>query len=642
MTATSQLPSRIAFGSRATRYATHVPQERLANLLYREELLKWAGADPERQFDLIQMCREDICFFASIFVFVHEPRPDIWESGTLPFTCFDFHWWLLPTLAKLAGRSDLLTEKSRDMTATWTYLICFLHRWLFYESQSFLMISRKEELVEKRDDPKALFSRLDFIIKHLPSWMLPAMTRTDRHLGNDDNGSSIDGETTSGDVGAGDRRTAVLLDEFARVPLGEQTRVLGAITSVTDSRFINSSHQGTNTAYYRLSQDPAIPKIQLHWALHPRKRKGLYTSKGDGTLVIKDRKYRFPRKPDGMLCSYVEYHPPRMEKGQLVQPPPTYFDFVLDGKERSPWYDKECNRLIYASLIASELDMNPQGSVARVFPEELVETCRAGCRAPVTRGRLRFGSMHGEVEEWVADERGKLALWFDPGANAVPPPDRSFIIGCDVAAGTGASNSVAKVYDRASGEQVGEYVDPHIAPESFATLMKAACEWFHNAFLIWEANGHGEAFGNRILELGYRNIYYRQDEDRRGKKTSDRPGWYSTRKTKRILLTEYRFALEQGKIIERSTDTLDELEEYIHGPQGEMLHSGSLLKEDPSGAGENHGDRCIAGAVACLGMQRRPVVERGETDRDPPAGSLAWRMMLAEQEEYALEEAWVE
>jgi hypothetical protein len=80
--------------------------------------------------------------------------------------------------------------------------------------------------------------------------------------------------------------------------------------------------------------------------------------------------------------------------------------------------------------------------------------------------------------------------------------------------------------------------------------------------------------------------------------------------------------------------------EYVHDPQGGVMHARSRSKVDPSGARENHGDRVIADALAWKGVHDRTVIAKVET----PAvvyGCLKWRNNLRKKEkEYAGRDGW--
>src|SRR5207302_6415264 len=117
----------------------------------------------------------------------------------------------------------------------------------------------------------------------------------------------------------------------------------------------------------------------------------------------------------------------------------------------------------------------------------------------------------------VRVEGGHLKLWIQPNhaARIRPAP---FSGGADISTGSGATPSCATFLNQ-HGEQVAQYVNAHIDPKQFAVLCVALCWLFgdengEGALFAWEQQGPGAIFGKRLVELGYRNIFYRQNEQK--------------------------------------------------------------------------------------------------------------------------------
>ena len=236
-----------------------------------------------------------------------------------------------------------------------------------------------------------------------------------------------------------------------------------------------------------------------------------------------------------------------------------------------------------------------------------------------------------------ASHKGRLKLWMLPDAAGMMPFDREFVIGADIAAGTGSSNSVLSVGDRQTGEKVAEFVSPNTRPEELAQYAVALAKFFkgtndQGAFLVWEAPGPGRNFGDADLDMGYRRIFYRRNETSIGKKQSDIPGWWPTKDEKRAIYGEYRAALMTRKFLNRSQWALQECKEIIFSSNGWITHSKMFRSIDPSGAKDNHGDRPTADALCWRGMRTRRV-EPIDTIVDIPVGSLAWRQRRRRKQE---------
>ena len=217
-----------------------VPRDLQANIEFRRWVNQRASGDPNAAKEFWIMAKRDPLFFVNTFMFTYDPRRD---PSAIPFITYPFQDRAILTLCSALGERDVLIEKSRDMGASWINLTVFFWAWLTHDLQSFLMVSRKEDLVDKPGDPKSLFWKVDFALDRLPLWLRPVYTRTKLHLYNHETGSTLDGESTTGDVARGDRRTGILLDEFASVENAEE--VLAATADATNCRFFNSTPKGT-------------------------------------------------------------------------------------------------------------------------------------------------------------------------------------------------------------------------------------------------------------------------------------------------------------------------------------------------------------------------------------------------------------
>jgi hypothetical protein len=528
-------------------------------------MIRLGSSSKAAAHELWIMCSRDILFYFNTFVWTYDPRK---HPAQLPFITWAFQDDALLEMDAAIGSHDLVIEKSRDMGASWLCLGVFQWRWQFRELQTFLMASRKEDYVDKAGNPDSLYWKIDFILKHQPPWLQPNLVRNKLHLRNLDLDSTIDGDSTTGDLARGGRRTGILLDEFAAVEEGHA--ILSSTADVTRTRIFNSTPKGTGNAFYDVVQGNT-KKIRFHWIVHPEKAEGLY-----------------------------------------------YDD---QGLPRSPWYDKECERRSHPMEIAQELDIDYLGSDFQFFdPVNIRRLERETVRPPNHEGEIDFLMQTCEVQEFVERKGARLKLWLQLDGRGGLPHDRQYVLGADIATGTGASNSVLVVGDRRTGEKVAEFASAHVRPEELARYAVALAKWFSDennvgAFMIWEANGPGRNFGDRIIDLGYRHIYYRTDERSLGKRKSDIPGWWATRESKVALLGDYRRALEANFFINRSAPALRECLEYVYLPSGGVAHTRSATTIDPSGARDNHGDRVTGDALCWKGIKEqtvevKPVEER--------------------------------
>jgi hypothetical protein len=584
-------------------FSEHVPRKLEANLIWRVSVLERAMEDIGFASAMREACRQDPLFFMNGFAWTYNPK-EFSAHPKRPFILHPFQDDSILELIRAIGERDLLIEKSRTMGASWMCISAPAWCWSFLPGQSFLFSSRVEDYVDKPGNPKALFWKLDYLLRNLPLWLLPegfsfALHRSRMHIENPENGSVIDGESTTPNLARGDRRSAILLDEFGVVECGKE--VLKSTRDATKCRIFNSTASGVTTAFYSMRQTN-IKKLRLHWSSHPTYRAGLYATDDKGDLKILE--------PEGYPEGYLP---------------------ILDGKMRSPWYDNECSRAASAQEIAQELDIDYGGTGYRYFnAPAILEAINKFARPPMLVGELEYDDTTGEPIRFVEKEKGHLRLWCLLDGEGKPACDHKTSMGVDVSAGTGASNSCLQGYDNTLKSKLYEYVNPYIRPEQLAKQAVAIATWFGKSKMIWESGGPGRQFGSRVIELHYGNIYMRQREEALSRVTSDVPGFVTTKETKALLLGEYRSSVEKGECINRSREALEETLEYIFMPDGGISHSRSLNKDDPSGAKTNHGDRCMADSLAwkvCREQQRTPATEKPEI----PAGCLRWRQIQKER-----------
>lgn len=554
-----------------------VPKGIEENLAFRKELIKLGAESRANSEELWIMCKRDPLFWINSFCYTYDPRKV--ECPEIPFITYPYQDRAIDEIDGILGKEDIFDEKSRDMGATWIILVLPTHRWLFFEGQSFLLISRNEDYVDKPGDRKSLFWKIDFINRYLPRWMVPDYTRRYLHLSNNDNNSSIDGESTTGNVGRGDRRTAIVLDEFAAFKRDEGYAALKSTQAATNCRIFNSTPAGIGNAFYDVSLT-AIRKIRMHWSEHPEKNPGLYRGT-NGILELHDKKYRFPED----------------------------YQYIMDGKIRSPWYDRECKRASHPSEIEQELDINYRSSDNPFFEADLIdEVLRRDVKQSKMCGIMDYAIDTHQPKEFIEQEGGYLKLWIDL-QNGTPPLDKDYVGGIDIATGQDitsdrsiSSNSVLSIAEKGTGIKVAELAVANLNPHEFAELSVVVARWFNNAFLIWEANGPGRIFGNTVYKLGYRKFFYRRSEKRVSKKITEEPGWWSDKQTKLSLLGEYRRALKYGLYTNQSEAAVQECRQIIYFANGTVGHAGSLNELSPAAFGENHSDRVIADALCWKGI----------------------------------------
>lgn len=580
------------------------------NLEFRIKILKRAADDLSFKNDLWAMCSRDILFFINTFLFTYDPRLE--GAKTIPFITYDFQNVAIDTVVTAEG--DLYAEKSRDMGASWLFLTVDEWEWQFHAGFSAMLGSRTEDYVDKRGDRKSLMWKVDSILENQPLWLRPEIYRIYLHFENLDNGSTIEGESTTGDFARGGRWTKIMLDEFAAVEPDGQ-KVLKATRDATRRRVFNSTHQGSSTSFYRIGLTK-IDKLIMHWSCHPEKSKGLYHYSG-GRLYRHDN-FRGKVAVNGKTYDF-----------------PLDYPYRKDGKLRSPWYDNECDRAEHPMEIAQELDIDPFSSDFQYYdPIMINEIENEHVCDPYDEGMLEFDEDSLEPLEFVHGANGHLKLWVNLDGNGNVPYFLEVGCGADISAGTGASNSTATFVNLQTGEKIAEYANPYVKPEYFAHEVLAFCRFFNDAFLNFDASGPtGEVFSAEILRIGWRSMYYRRNEEGTNQKVSDKPGMHLNTKQRSRLFGLYRRHLKDRTFIQRSHEANQECLEIIQKSGNEIVHSSSTNNIDPSGASLSHSDRVVSDMLAAKLIE---FLDRGPKKGDsgtPPPKSYAARKLRREKKE---------
>lgn len=575
----------------------------MANIRWREDLLRKAENDIGLQIDLMAACRESILFWINTFVWTyhqfdidpvtHKPVPAKYAHN--PFVTWeiqDRHVTFLEEGIDIG--EDRGTKKSRDMGASWDCIAVFHHKWLYRPDSQLLEMSRTEGYVDERGNHKSLFWKHDYLNTWLPRWMRPPnclpgqKNRRKMHMHNELLESTIDGESTTAHAGSGDRRLAVLLDEFSKVENGMAMR--SATADVTPCRIVNSTpnpERGAGTEFSRWMNSGQIKVFVMPWWEHPEK--------GQGRHIIQD-------------------------------------EITKEYKIRSPWYDNENQRRSPREM-ACEIDMEDLEAGDAVFTHTNIDKHIALFgKDPIVKLDVNFkkgvanDSIPPIIKQRGVDKivmklnpKGKLSVWTNLLMNR-PDQSKQYIIGFDVSKGMGASHSVASIKCKQTGQKIAEWVDANTPPYEFARVAIALALWCGGAnprrlpFLKWEMNGPGWDFGRMIVEIFQYPYYYRNRKiGVITKRLSKQYGWHANRDAKLALLMAYDRLLAHGGYINPSIKSLDEAKYYIHYPDGGV--GPADLVEENAGARKTHGDRVIADALT-LDDKEIPK-DRGEAVKVP-------------------------
>lgn len=602
-----------------------VPKEYEANLRYRMEILKWAAESRANQEDLVAACVRDVIFFADTFIWAMDVKryPD---EPDRPWITWDLQEEVLRDIDGAIGRRSVGIKKSRDIGGSTMPLIVFDKHFLFSRFATLMVASRNERLVDDPNNPDSLFYKLDYMHRWLPSWMTKSLDRKKLTWKNLATGSNLLGSSTTADLGRGGRKHAVLVDEHAAWDRRESIELIGSLQHNTRCRIWASTPKGVGNGFHQIITAGNIRVHELHWSRHPIHGAGLYRTE-KGKLKLIDEAYWRIATPRDILARYPELERKFSPSDGLAV---HTYPFILDGKLRSPYYDYECFQCPIPKLIAQELDMDFIGSGAPFFDgDEICDYIRKFAREPYAFGELSYDVEGTKIDNirWAPSKEGRLQLWFHPDHFGRPPKDRKFVLGIDISAGTGVSNSHISVGDTRMRCKTAGFTTPHMRPERFAEYAYAVGKYFNDALMGFEGSGVGREFGSRLKELGYPNLHYMTKTS--GNK-SDIPGFFPNEDVKRALLTEYGRALTTREFTNPDETAVNECRMYEWTENQSVVHVDSIGAPDPSGAKKNHGDRVIGDAVDWMLMRR---VKRPDSPEIVSQNTLAYLHKELERQE---------
>lgn len=561
-----------------------VPKIPHENLQWRVKLLRAAEKDTGLQQALYTASKLSILFWVNAFAYTLRIFESTGEGGRgrqaesqhLPYVTWaiqDRH--LLAIEHAINNAYSMLTDKSRDMGASWDHTIVFHHQFTFRPDSFFLEMSRTEKYVDDSGNPKSLFYKHDYIMRWLPEWMIPRCKRTYMKFHNLDNNSRIDGEATTAAAASGDRRRAVLLDEMAK--MAHANKVKGSLHDVSKCLLPNSTAWGAGTAYSQWRNSGQIKVFVMPWWEHPEKGVGRYTEQEESG------KWRI----------------------------------------RSPWYDHEVSTRSVKE-VAQDIDMDHIGSGDTFFEARIVEQHKALFARP-PRSTIHIDFKKGTATDMIPEmlvKKKRQAIKVRKGkewriwTNLIDgrlDQSKTYIFGIDVSKGQGASNSVISIMCAQTREKVVEFADANTPPYDLARIAVAAALWCGGAgnrlpLMIWESQGPGWDFGRQVVKVyGYPAFYVDRAVGTVREKQGKRYGWHSSREKKEIVLGMLRRTLAHGGFINHSEEALNEMLTYIYFDSGGI--GPAELLEESAEARKTHGDRVIADMLCVLGVEKAPKLK---------------------------------
>ena len=184
--------------------------------------------------------------------------------------------------------------------------------------------------------------------------------------------------------------------------------------------------------------------------------------------------------------------------------------------------------------------------------------------------------------------------------------DHKYVISADVSRGDAADYSTFQVLDINNGEQVAEYRGK-VPPDQFAVLLAEAGKRYNNALVCPENNTYGYAVIMKLVEIGYSNLYYKNEKDKlsalySGNNQISKIGFTTNAQSRGQILTKLEEVLRNNSVLFYSSRLIDELKTFVWKGQKAQAQKG---KND---------DLVIAAAIGTWLFDSDPKVSKQSVD----------------------------
>lgn len=204
-----------------------------------------------------------------------------------------------------------------------------------------------------------------------------------------------------------------------------------------------------------------------------------------------------------------------------------------------------------------------------VFDVEKLDAAKVHLRNPLYRMDLD-GS--GEL---TVRKGGRLAVYMEPDAQPENLPDnvksvkRGFVIGMDVSAGVGLTDSTMEVFSADTLEQAAELADPNITPQTLGIFAAAVGRWYNNAMINCVNKIHGLTTIRAIVDdCKYFYVWHNRLASGVVQRRTDKLGWGKGEQTDELLFDTYLHSLEAGNVTIRSKQCHTQHYQYVWDEKG--------------------------------------------------------------------------
>lgn len=464
----------------------------------------------------------------------------------------------LKHLAERASHRYNLIVKARQFGFTTLYCIDYLDEALWVSGMSCGIIAHERDALIK------IFRIVTRAYDNLPGWMKP---KTNAANANElifdtrfdgfklDSGIYVSMKVRSGTVQKLHITESAYIKNRAELNAGSKQAVpiSGSISEESTGNGLNEFYDAVMEALQKKTFDPMDYKAYFYpWYINAE-----YTLPGtleNPTHKEIELKLRY-NVTDGQLLWR------RWKMKQLKQ------DNIEAGLSGEQLFNQEYPTTIldaFQSGSGNIFDINKLTSIEPEKPKTLEELLQ--------QIEVMFSNPNDSIIKLQYINQVKELLTHEVSIWRLPVPGKEYVIGCDPSDGEGADSGDVDVWtqdDEGNKEQVAQFYGKK-RPDELAELIKMMAEFYNRAFVGVESNMLSTVL---FLVKIYDNYYSKIDIDEKTQKRSKKLGWYTTMKTRDVMIDDFIIHFDEDALKIRSVVTLREMRTFVKKESGKREHA---------------------------------------------------------------------
>ena len=451
------------------------------------------------------LCKISCPYFLIKYAFIDFP-----SVGSIPFNLYYFQKEILKDCVNY---KKIVFNKVRQCGISTLFSLYSFWRANFYEAEYIDVVSIRQLKSQQ------FVAKIKSTRKNLPAFLTTPTEKNNFEEIVFSNGSKITSESQSANAGRSDSLSLLILDEAAHYSSEKMIRGIVSAAAPTLSRtngqmiIISTPNKSNGPGAYFYEQ---VNELQIEEANQENKKEKLividYWEVPDEDFIEGGYEKGYNKELQKYIDLDYYRNPFIKEKANEF-----FIPIAESHWQNNDWLKKQHDDLgdiIYKQEILHDFVI----SGSSVFSEVALKRLRNNIKIPKSTTIFGEYSLEG--------------LWFWENVK----PGKDYLIGVDIATGTGDDYSSMQVFDK-NLNQCAEYKGK-ISTKLFSYFLKNLAIYYNNAYMIIETNSVGEAVFNDVYyhdENPYENMYV-QKKSKAG--VTRFTGWITDTKTRKLIINE--------------------------------------------------------------------------------------------------------